>query len=55
MNRRWVKQYIDQLNKSGWYNAPIATEVAKASVFWPAEDRHQSYFLKMGQRYGGLL
>lgn len=50
-----AKQYIDQLNKSGRYNAPIATEVAKASVFWPAEDCHQSYFLKMGQRYGGLL
>ena len=50
-----AKQYIDQLNKSGRYSAPIASEVVKASVFWPAEDCHQSYFLKMGQRYGGLL
>lgn len=47
---------IREMNESGRYAAPIATEVVPASTFWPAEEYHQSYFLKMGQRYGpGLL
>jgi peptide-methionine (S)-S-oxide reductase len=47
---------IRGMNESGRYAAPIATEVVPASTFWPAEEYHQSYFLKMGQRYGpGLL
>lgn len=47
---------IREMNESGRYSAPIATEVVPASTFWPAEEYHQSYFLKMGQRYGpGLL
>ncbi|MDD3574361.1 peptide-methionine (S)-S-oxide reductase MsrA [Methanospirillum sp.] len=50
-----AEQYITGLNKSGHYHEAIATEVIPASVFWSAEDCHQSYFLKMGQRYGGLL
>lgn len=28
--------------------APIATEITKAGVFWPAEDYHQQYFEKKG-------
>lgn len=51
-----AERYIREMNESGRYSAPITTEVVPASTFWPAEEYHQSYFLKMGQRYGpGLL
>ncbi len=33
--------------------AAIATEIAPASVFWQAEERHQRYFEKQGAREAG--
>ncbi|HOJ97502.1 MAG TPA: peptide-methionine (S)-S-oxide reductase MsrA [Methanospirillum sp.] len=51
-----AERFIRELNDSGRYAATIATEIVPASPFWPAEEYHQSYYLKMGQRYGpGLL
>lgn len=35
--------YIDLLNKSGKYNAPIAAQVVPFTVFWKAEGYHQDY------------
>lgn len=35
---------IAELNASKQYAAPIVTEVAEATTFYPAEDYHQRYF-----------
>ena len=40
----------DALEKSGKYKRPIVTEIAPADTFWPAEDYHQQYLEKRGQR-----
>lgn len=34
---------LDELAHSGKYRDPIVTELAPASIFWPAEDYHQNY------------
>src|SRR4030095_7754499 len=36
-------RYIDELNKSGKFDQPIAAEVTPFTVFWKAEDYHQNY------------
>jgi len=38
----------DALDKSGRFEAPIATEIEEAATFWPAEEYHQRYFEKRG-------
>jgi len=37
-----------ELDESGQYSRPIATEIQPAPKFWPAEDYHQGYFKKRG-------
>jgi len=39
-----AEYYKKELNKSGAYNKPIVTEIAKAEIFYPAEDYHQEYY-----------
>ncbi|MGD8373624.1 MAG: peptide-methionine (S)-S-oxide reductase MsrA [Candidatus Woesebacteria bacterium] len=41
-----AQRYIENLNSSGKYHAPVTTEVSAATKFWPAEEYHQKYFLK---------
>jgi peptide-methionine (S)-S-oxide reductase len=41
----------DRLDKSGRFGAPIVTEIAPASTFWPAEDYHQKYYQKSPESY----
>jgi peptide-methionine (S)-S-oxide reductase len=38
-----AKDYIAQLDKSGVFGKPIATEVNAFKAFYPAEDYHQDY------------
>lgn len=37
-----------QLDGTGEYKRPIATQIEAAPTFWPAEDYHQEYFAKRG-------
>lgn len=46
---RVAKQEVDA---SGRFTRPIATEITPAGPFWPAEDYHQQFLAK---RRGGLL
>ena len=40
-----------RLDKSGRFNAPVVTELIKASAFYPAEDYHQDYYKKHSFKY----
>ncbi len=44
--RKEAEALIVEMNASGSYGRPIATEVTKASPFYPAEDYHQDYLRK---------
>jgi peptide-methionine (S)-S-oxide reductase len=39
-----ARTMIERLSAQTAFPAPIVTEVAEASAFWPAEDYHQGYF-----------
>lgn len=41
----------EELDKSGIYDKPIATEILEASEFYQAEDYHQEYYKKCPVRY----
>ena len=43
-----AKEKIAELNATGAYRKPIATQVQPASVFWKAEEYHQRYLEKRG-------
>jgi peptide-methionine (S)-S-oxide reductase len=38
----------ERLEASGSLSHPVATEIAAAATFWPAEDYHQQYLAKRG-------
>ena len=40
----------ERLQSSGRYNRPIVTEITPASEFWMAEEYHQQYLAKRGQK-----
>lgn len=41
----------NQQEKSGRYDKPIATEIVAATRYYPAEEYHQQYLEKRGQRF----
>ena len=43
-----ARRIIDELNGSGRFGAPVATQVAAATEFYPAEDYHQRYVERRG-------
>ena len=43
-----AKASKENLNKSGLYNKPIATQIVPATTFYAAEDYHQQYLEKRG-------
>ena len=49
--RELAKKSKTELDQSGKFESPIATEILDADVFYPAEDYHQKFFLKNPFRY----
>ncbi|MCW8930366.1 MAG: peptide-methionine (R)-S-oxide reductase MsrB [Gammaproteobacteria bacterium] len=49
--KRLAEQSIKELEKSGLYSKPIATEVTQFTAFYKAEDYHQDYYKKNPVRY----
>ncbi|MHA1112533.1 MAG: peptide-methionine (S)-S-oxide reductase MsrA [Promethearchaeota archaeon] len=44
-----AKKKIQELESSGIFNKPIATQLVSATTFWEAEDYHQRYLEKQGR------
>lgn len=42
--RRLAEATLQRLTEAGAYPAPIVTELAPATTFWPAEDYHRDYY-----------
>lgn len=46
-----AQQSMQALAESGRYSKPLATELTKLTVFYPAEDYHQDYYKRNPVRY----
>jgi methionine-S-sulfoxide reductase len=49
--KREATESRDALQKSGKFNAPIATQILPLDKFWPAEDHHQEFSHKEPDHY----
>ncbi|MBZ0220489.1 MAG: peptide-methionine (S)-S-oxide reductase MsrA [Candidatus Methylomirabilis sp.] len=50
---RLARASKEELERSGLYRRPIATEITPAKAFYPAEEYHQKYLMKRGIKYCG--
>jgi peptide-methionine (S)-S-oxide reductase len=48
--RQQAEEYKAQLDAAGTFRAPIVTEIAPFTIFYPAEDYHQNYFNEHGSQ-----
>ncbi len=48
--KKVAEQYKIQLDKSGTFKNPIVTEITPLSIFYPAEDYHQNYYVNNGSQ-----
>jgi len=39
-----AEETVERLNRERTFTAPIVTEIAEATCFWPAESYHQGYY-----------
>ena len=49
--KRLAEGALRALRQADKFSRPIATEIAKAGAFYPAEDYHQDYYKKAGYKY----
>ena len=49
--RRHAEASLKQLEASGMFKAPIQTQIAMATKFYPAEDYHQDFYVKNPTKY----
>jgi len=49
--KRLAEGALRALRQADKFSRPIATEIAKAGAFYPAEDHHQDYYKKAGYKY----
>jgi len=49
--RRLAEESKATLERSGGLKGPIQTQIVAAGAFWPAEEYHQSYYVKNPIRY----
>ena len=48
--KKLALQSKNKQEKTGRYKRPIVTEISKAYVFYPAEQYHQKYLMKRGEK-----
>jgi peptide methionine sulfoxide reductase msrA/msrB len=49
--RRLAEASRDELEQSGRFDKPLATEIEQAGAFWPAEEYHQDFYKKSPDHY----